>query len=303
MQTLRELRRQLVAAGIRPRRRLGQNFLIDANLLAALLALAEPSPDACVLEVGAATGSLTEELLEHCRRVVAVEADRRLAELLRKRLGERGNLTVIVGDALAGKHALAPAVLDALDERAQLVANLPYSIATPLVALCLSASWHAERAADGQAGAAGPPRFDRLTFTVQQEVADRLLAGPGSGAYGPISVLVALLARGRAGPAVPATAFWPRPKVASRMVRLDYDPAAAARLADLDALQHVLRVAFAQRRKQLGSLRKRRDAPAAPGALDAAFAAAGIAPAGRPADVGPEQYRALADALAEPGGA
>jgi len=82
-------------------------------------------------------------------------------------------------------------------------------------------------------------------------------------------------------------------------MRLDYDPAAAARVADLDALQELLRLAFAQRRKQLGSLRKRRDAPVAPGALDAAFTAVGIDPAARPADVPPQRYRALAVALTD----
>ncbi|MHC4564104.1 MAG: ribosomal RNA small subunit methyltransferase A, partial [Planctomycetota bacterium] len=161
--------------------------------------------------------------------------------MLSHRLGDNDNLTVVVGDVLAGKHAMAEGVVEALGPEAHLVSNLPYSIATPLISLCLQSSWRALR---GQSGAC---RFDRLTFTVQKEVADRLVASPGSGDYGPISVLIALLASASPGPIVPATAFWPKPKIASRIVRIDFDPVAAERIDDLPRLTEIVAAAFGHR--------------------------------------------------------
>ena len=285
-----QIRRMLAEAGLTPRRRLGQCFLVDGNLLASLLDLADLRGGETVLEVGAGTGSLTEELLVRAGRVVAVEIDRGLGELLARRLGHSQALTLIRGDCLAGKHALAPPVLAALGPRAHLVANLPYSIASPLVAECLWGSWRAGR---------GEPacRFDRLTFTVQREVADRLAASPGGSAYGPLSVIVAVLGRLQAGANVPATAFWPRPKVSGRILRIDFDAAAAGRLDDAGTLSALLAAAFGQRRKQIGSLRRRHDVPWTPEALAAAFDRAGIDPGQRPQTVTPGQFLALANAL------
>ncbi len=299
MQTFGEIRSLVAEAGVRPRKTHGQSFLIDLNLMAKLVELAEIGPADTVLEVGAGTGSLTEELLERAARVVAAELDARLCALVRRRLGEGGNLTLICGDVLAGKHAIAPGVLAAVAPAARLVANLPYGIATPLVALCLGESW---RSAAGRDGAV---LFDRLTFTAQQEVADRLAAGPGGRPYGPVSVLTAAVARLTTGRAVPASAFWPRPKVATRMLRIDFDADRAGQLADVGTLQRLLALAFAQRRKQIGSIlhRKpptgRRASPAfSPAALEAALAAGGIDPTARPQQIAPEQYVAAANALA-----
>jgi 16S rRNA (adenine1518-N6/adenine1519-N6)-dimethyltransferase len=306
MQTLSEIRRMLADARLAPHRTLGQNFLIDANLMAKLLDLAELADDDALLEVGAGTGSLTEELLQRARRVVAVEIDRGLFRLLSRRLGGREDLQLIHGDVLAGKRAISPAVLEAVRPRARLVANLPYSIATPLVTQCLVCSWRAAAGAaaaegggegSGAAAAAEAVLFDRLTFTVQQEVAERFAASPGSKTYGPVSVVVALLGRLRLGSAVPASAFYPRPRVAGRFVRIDFDAGRAARLRSVDTLQTVLALAFAQRRKQIGSILRRRDAPLPAAALAAALQAAGIDRTARAETVAPEQYLALADAL------
>jgi 16S rRNA (adenine1518-N6/adenine1519-N6)-dimethyltransferase len=303
MQTLSEIRRMLADARLAPNRTLGQNFLIDANLMAKLLDLAELTDDD-VLEVGAGTGSLTEELLERARRVVAVEIDRGLFGLLSRRLGGREDVTLIHGDALAGKRAISPAVIEAVRPRARLVANLPYNIATPLVAQCLVCSWRAAAGAAAERGGGSPGAaaaeavlFDRLTFTVQQEVAERFAASPGSKAYGPASVLVALLGRLRLGSGVPASAFYPRPQVAGRFVRIDFDAGGAARLRSIGTLQTVLALAFGQRRKQIGSILRRRDAPLPAAALSGALQAAGIDRTARPETLTPEQYLALADAL------
>jgi len=282
----------LGASGLRPRKALGQNFLIDLNLMHKLLDLAAPLADKTVLEVGPGTGSLTEDLLDRAGHVVAVELDRDLHELLVRRLADRPNLTLIRGDVLADKHHVSPEVLAALAPEAELVANLPYQTATPLVADLLVESWRA------RAGRTDAVRFPALTFTVQCEVADRLAAGPGSKAYGPVSVLVALLGRTTPGPVLPPEAFYPRPAVTSRMLRIDFDAPAAGRLADADALDAVLRAAFGQRRKQLGGALRAADGPYTAEALSAARAATGVDPSLRAERVAPEAYRAMANALA-----
>ena len=290
MQPLRQLRELFEVEGIHPRKRWGQCFLIDRNLMMRLVELADCEGVGTVLEVGPATGSLTEELLARAGRVVACEIDRGLADILRRRLGDRPNLAIVVGDILAGKHALAPAAMDSVGPEAHLVANLPYNVATPLVALCLQSAWRA------LAGGADACRFDRLTFTVQKEVADRLAASPGGSDYGPISVLIALLARLTVGPVVPASAFWPAPKIASRIVRIDFDADAAGRIGDLDGLMDVVRTAFSQRRKQVGTI-FRRDA-----AVSAALEVVGIDPVSRAQRIEPEQFAALAAAADGAGG-
>ena len=293
MQTLGQIRQMVTRAGLTPQKRLGQCFLIDHNLMRKLLDLADVPPETTVLEVGAGTATLTEELLSRARHVVAVEIDRGVHELARQRLGPRENLTLIHGDALAGKHALSPAVLSAVGGEAHLVANLPYSIATPLVAECLISSYHAATGSPRQ----GVCRFDRLTFTVQEEVADRLASGPGSGTYGSVSVLTALLGRLQKGAVLPASAFWPRPKVASRMIRIDFDPSRAARIADIDVLRHVLATVFTQRRKQIGWTVRRGPGPHTSQQWASALDAGGIDRRLRPQRVAPDQYLATANAL------
>jgi len=291
MQTLSQIRELLAAEGIRPRKRLGQNFLIDRNLMDRLVEMAELTGSETVLEIGPAMGSLTEELLARAARLVACEVDRGLAAILARRLGNDPKLTILTADVLAGKHELAPEVLAALGAKARQVSNLPYSVATPVISLCLASSW---RSIHGRSGAC---RFDRLVFTVQKEVADRLAAGPGSKDYGPISVQTALLGRIELGPVLPATAFWPQPKVASRIVRIDVDESAAADLPDLDALNRIIRLAFGQRRKKVGTIFRKADEAET---LLAAADAAEIDLDQRAERISPQQFAAMAAAAATP---
>ena len=294
MQTLGQIRQMVARGGLKLQKRLGQCFLIDHNLMGKLVELADIPADAMVLEVGAGTGTLTEELVLRGRHVVAVEIDRGVFAVARSELADSENLTLIHGDALAGKHAINPAVLSAVGPVAHLVANLPYSIATPLVAECLLSSY---RAAVGPPGV-GACRFDRLTFTVQKEVGDRFASGPGGGTYGPVSVLTTLLGRLRRGVTLPASAFWPRPKVASCMLRIDFDSSQAARIADIDVLRGVLKALFMHRRKQIGWTVRRGSQGQDPQQWAAAIEAVGIDRRLRPQDVAPDQYLALANALA-----
>lgn len=286
-QTKREIEAMLAAAGLRPDRRLGQHFLIDGNLMRKLVVAAELAPDDVVLEVGPGTGSLTEMLLDAAGHVVAVEVDRDLCALLQARLADRANLTLLGLDALASKHALAPELVEAVRAARQrvggacrLVANLPYSIASPLIIDLLLSDLG----------------VDRFCFTVQAEVADRLASPPGRKSYGPLSVAVQALCDVRAVADLPPSVFWPRPGVGSRMLRLDRVPAKAARIADLPHLVHVVRTCFLLRRKKL----VHGLAPLRPGErIDAAEwgARLGCDLSRRPEELAVEEWIALADAL------
>lgn len=293
MQTLTEIRRMLEAAGLSPQKAFGQCFLVDHNMLSKLLELADVPAGLTVLEVGPGTGTLTEELLAAGAGVVACEIDHGMCRLLRQRLGGHAGFTLIEGDVLAGQHVLAPEVLNALPQRTQLVSNLPYNIATSLIADCLAESWRQLRQPDP-----GRRLFERMTFTVQREVADRLGAACGSDAYGPVGVMSALMGVLKPGPVVSPGSFWPRPNVESRMCRFDLDPVRAALLEDVAVLQRLLAHAFGQRRKQIRSVSRRKGMDFPPEAVEASMASAGIDPSCRPERIEPCGFLAFANALA-----
>ena len=239
--TQTDIRQLLARAGLRPDRRHGQHFLVDGNLMRLLVAEAELDSTDTVLEVGPGVGNLTELLVEGAGHVVAVEIDPQVAAIARERLAAAANLDLLVTDILANKHTVAPSVLgtvrrrrEALGGAVKLVANLPYQAATPLMAELVQAD----------------PPPERLVFTVQEEVAARLAAEPGTSEYGPVGVLVQALAEvkvlRRLGPSV----FWPRPQVWSAMVRIRPSAARRARIADLAVLRRTIEGLFGHRRKR-----------------------------------------------------
>src|SRR5262252_10158590 len=215
---------------LRPRKSLGQNFLLDLNLTARIARAGGPLAGATVLEVGPGPGGLTRALIaEGAARVIAVERDERAIAALGEiaaRYPDR--LNVISGDALAvdpRPHLTAPA---------RVVANLPYNIATALLVRWLTAEpW--------------PPWYDRLVLMFQREVALRITAGPGSKTYGRLSVLAGWRTRARMLFDVAPSAFVPPPKVTSSLVELI--PRAEPLACASQALQRVTEAAFGQRRK------------------------------------------------------
>lgn len=237
-QSLSQIRELLEQRGLAPRKRLGQNFLIDQNLVRRLVAESGAAPGDLVLEVGPGTGTLTEELLARGCSVVACELDPGLAALLRERsaaLADR--LALVEGDCLEGKHALSPALLNVLGGKPfKLVANLPYNAATPLIMNLLTSH----------------PECSTLAVTIQREVADRILALPGSPDYGPLSAMTFAAAESRRIALLPPECFWPRPDVTSAMVLLTRRDAPLAE--DLPGLAAFLASIFTRRRKQIGAL-------------------------------------------------
>ena len=245
-QTTAYLKKLFAAVGFSIDARRGQNFLVDLNLLDLLERSAEIQPDDIVLEVGSGTAALTERLSRAAYRVVTAEIDTRLATLARERLIDCDNVDLIEGDVLAGKHQLAPAVLAALDTaeaarqaagrtgRFLLVANLPYCVATPVISNLLLAR-----------------PFDAAAVTVQREMAERMIATAGSHAYNALSVWVGAQCHGAIVRVLPPSAFWPRPKIDSAIVRLDLSPDRRSRIADKEAFHTFVRDIFCHRRKLL----------------------------------------------------
>ena len=239
MQTLAQIRQMLDERALAPRKSLGQNFLIDQNLIGKLIDAAQVEPGETVLEVGPGTGTLTEALLDRGARVIACELDRGLAELLRDTLVPKG-LTLIEGDCLERKRSLNADLVEVLADRPfVLVANLPYACATPLMHTLL----------------AQHPACRGMYVTIQHEVAERLAAKPnskaGTKAYGALSVVAQALAKPAMIAKLPPACFWPRPDVTSAMIAV---PRRAEPLTDDPmGLAEFAQRAFASRRKQLGA--------------------------------------------------
>ncbi len=242
-QTLSFLRRRFAETGIRPHTRLGQNFLIDLNLLGVLVEAAAVEPNDVVLEVGTGTGSLTARLAERAAAVVTVEVDPAMFQLASEQLHQFDNVTMLHLDALKNKNRLNPAILEAIEaqrapgRRLKLVANLPYNIATPLLSNLLV--WD------------DPPRT--MTVTIQKELAQRITARPGCKDYSALSVWVQSQCRVEILRILPPEVFWPRPKVSSAFIQITLDDELRRRIPDRAFFHVFVRAMFLHRRKFLRS--------------------------------------------------
>jgi 16S rRNA (adenine1518-N6/adenine1519-N6)-dimethyltransferase len=282
--TRAEIRKTLRAIGVRPSRRLGQSFLADAGVLARIAAAAAAEPGDFVLEVGPGLGGLTAALASSGAEVLAVEIDPSLAGFLREAFRGEPLVRILEGDALDGHGGLSPALAAALEQavgggagpgRFVVAANLPYSAATPLVQALLRRE---------------PPPAD-MVIMVQREVADRIRSAPGTGAYGPLSVLVQAVARVRSVAVVRKESFHPVPEVASAVIRISPDPVLRAAAGDLGRLEALVHAAFSMRRKTLGNALGKAGVPAD------AIRAAGVDPGRRAETLAPAEFTRLAAAL------
>jgi 16S rRNA (adenine1518-N6/adenine1519-N6)-dimethyltransferase len=269
--TLPPLREVIAAHGLSASKALGQNFLLDEQLLDRIAAIPGDLADRAVLEIGPGPGGLTRALLRAGARVTAIEMDRRCLPALAE-LAEAfpGKLRVIQGDALKLAH-------DALmGEPYAVAANLPYNVGTALLVRWLG-------------GEAWPPKWTSLTLMFQQEVAQRIVAAPGSGAYGRLAVLAQWRATAKLAMKVHRSAFTPPPKVMSAVVHVA--PADAPAGVSARVLERVTEAAFGQRRKML-----RQSLKGLPGALEA-LAVLGIDPQRRAETLTVTEFVAVARTL------
>lgn len=285
------VRALLDAHGIHPKRSLGQNFLVDPNTARRVVALAELSAAAPVLEIGPGLGSLTLALLAAGHDVVALELDDRLADALEAVLAEAalsgvdGAATVRVEHAATVRVERGDAMtvdLGALLTRPPspraCVSNLPYNVAVPVVVRLLEEA----------------DSVERILVMVQREVGERLAAGPGDPAYGAVSVKVAYFAEAQVVGLVPPTVFVPRPKVDSALVRLRRRRTPPVSVPSTDGLFSLVRAGFAQRRKML----RRSLAPVLGDATPRVLADAGVAPTARAEALGLDEWAAVARSAA-----
>ena len=278
-QTLSEIKALLKSHGLRPKHRLGQNFLHDGNQMRRIVEAAALEPGELVLEVGAGTGALSEYLLDAGARLVAIEMDGDLEPILRQRLASYGDrATLVIDDVLTGKHQINPRVIEPIQSAIydlqsamstfKLVANLPYNVASPLIANLVC----------------DYPQMSLAVVMIQREVAERLTASPGVKAYGPLGVLVQAMYHVEKIATLGPSCFWPPPKVESQVVRLRRRDAPLT--DDPAKLSQTLQRLFQRRRKQLGSILGR--ARPLPGGID---------PTWRPERLSVEQLIMLSDWL------
>ncbi len=287
MQTKKEIYNLLAQADLRLNKKFGQNFLIDGNLMQKLLDSASPSKDDIVLEVGCGTGSLSEELAQRCGFLVAVEIDNGLFEIARNTLQGFRNVEIINTDVLSGKHSLSKEVIDAVQNAQKkfkgkflLVSNLPYSAATPLIINLVC----------------GPLIADSMCITVQKEVAQRMTAQPGSSEYGILSVVLACFGDAKLGRILPASVFWPVPKVQSAFVSFTRNEDKAKRIENTEMLIDVVSMFMRHRRKMVkGIVKYASDSLSGIDNWQKLFKDSKIDSQQRPDDISPENFLHLAN--------
>ena len=244
-QTQSFLMERFSRAGISPRTQLGQNFLVDLNLVRVLVRAAGLGPDDVVLEVGTGTGSLTALMAAEAAAVVTVEVDKELFRLASEQLRSLANVRMFQVDALKNKSHLNPEVLEAIDRelsvapgrRWKLAANLPYQVATPILTNCLDLD--------------RPPRS--MTVTIQKELADRMQAVPRTKDYGALSIWMQSQCRIELVRTMPPSVFWPRPKITSAILHITLDDQLRQRIPDRAFFHQFVRAMFFHRRKFLRS--------------------------------------------------
>lgn len=261
---------------MRPKRSLGQNFLVDPNLQRKVVAELELEPGEAVLEVGPGRGELSRHLVGRADPLVLVEKDDELTAALAKRWGDREDVRVVRADALeADLASLLPA------KPYRVVSNVPYNITSPLIFTLLALR----------------PPARRMVVTVQKEVAERIVADPGSGDYGALSVGVQTRATAALAFDVARTAFRPVPRVDSATLRIDPDPERLATLPE-EALRRLTRAAFGRRRKQLQKiLRSAPEYRLSRDEVEALCGELGLDPTARPERLSPGAFVRLARRL------
>ena len=250
----------------RPKKRYGQHFLQQPDIVRRIVEVINPQPGEALLEIGPGEGVLTLPLLARCAALTVIELDPDLIEPLRKRAHDHGSLKIIHGDVLKTKLSDLAA-----GRSLRVVGNLPYYISSPILFHCLRYATH----------------IQDMHFMLQREVVERMAASPGGKEYGRLSVMLQLACRVEPLFTVPAGAFRPPPKVESAMVRLVPQRADGLDSVDTARLEQIVRAGFSQRRKTLANALR--------GLLDAAaIRAIGLRPEARAETLSPADFIRLA---------
>lgn len=277
---------------LHPRKRLGQNFLVDTRILDFIVESAELSPEDLVLEIGAGTGTLTKKLAASSARLMAVELDEGLFHILQSEFQDNSNVTLVHANILdldfptligtAANFVPAPA-------RVKIIGNLPYYITTPILMKALEES------------SLLPLPIEMILIMVQKEVGQRIVASPGTKAYGSLSVAVGYRSDAEILKRVPPASFYPKPKVDSVLVRLNVRSEPSVNVRDEQFFFQIVRAAFQYRRKTLrNALRMACDAGAvklSAGSVDNALQALGFDEKRRGETLNISEFAALADAI------
>ena len=247
MQTKQNIQRLLAGAGTQPKHRLGQNFLIDLNLMRLLVETAHLTERDVVLEVGTGTGSFSEAIAARCGHLITVEYDTALFNIARTQLSKFNNITPFNLDILENKNRIQQEVLNAIRNKCKefsgrlvVVANLPYNVGSSVMANLIS----------------GPVVAEGMFVTIQKEVADRMAASPHNSDYGTLSILMAATGTVRVIRKLPASVFWPRPQIESAMVSFQRDRKKVQEIHDMQTFREIINLFMGHRRKMLKACSK-----------------------------------------------
>jgi 16S rRNA (adenine1518-N6/adenine1519-N6)-dimethyltransferase len=244
-QTQSFLMRRFDQAGVRPKTKYGQNFLVDLNLLGILLGAGELESSDVVLEIGTGLGSLTTRMAAKAGHVITVEIDRDLVAMAEREFAGHPNIELLQMDALRNKNHLDETLLTRVREalsnrpegRFKLVANLPYNVATPIISNLLTTD----------------PIPERMVVTSQKELAERIVAPPATKDYSALTIWIQSQCDCDIVRIMPPTVFWPRPKVDSAILRIFPNAQKRSRIDDVDHFHQFVRALFLHRRKFLRS--------------------------------------------------
>ncbi len=271
------VKQELRDYGIFPKKRLGQHFLVDRNILNKVIRTAGVEKEDVIIEVGPGLGEMTLALARLAKHVIAVEIDLKLAEILRKKSGDCPNVEVVESDILkVDFHQF----FRKEGQPIKVVANLPYQISTPLLFRFIEAR----------------EVFSTFTLMLQREVAERMVASPGGKEYGRLSVLLQMFLDLSVRFFIPPSAFFPRPKVESAVVQMGWKEKPTVEIQDEEWFKKVVKACFGYRRKTLLNALKYSELPL-PESIESRMEKIGVDPRRRPETLTIEEFVRLAEAL------
>jgi len=271
------IKKELAAYGLTPRKRWGQHFLVDRNILSKVVRAAELEKGDVILEIGPGMGEMTLALARQAKKVIAVEIDRKLVKILKERTAEFSNITFIEGDIL--KISFEELYRQG-QQQLKVVANLPYQISTPLLFRFIESK----------------QLFSSLSLMLQREVAERMIAHPGGKDYGPLSIFTQSVSDLSIQFYIKPSAFFPPPKVESAVIRMVWKERPLVRLEEEGWFKKVVKGCFSYRRKRLVNGLRHANL-LLPEDLEKRIEKIGIDPQRRPETLTIQEFARLADAL------